>query len=121
VLRTPLRLFPGAACETAAQATDCTVATATYVLLPVFGSGGDPASVTVAVLAYDPEFEACTVTVTVAAAPLASVACVHVIGGLLLHAMVGELTETNAGPVASVSVSETEFAADGPLFETVML
>src|SRR5437016_2821595 len=116
----PVRLPPGFACDTVAQEIVCTVATATYVLLLVFGSGGVPESVTVAVLAKDPAAAAVTVIATVAVAPLASVARVHVTGPVPAQVIVGEVTDTNVNPADSASVKVMVFAADGPLLETVM-
>ena len=78
---------------------------------------------TVAVFANEPEAVAVSTTVTVAVAPLANgVGNVQVIGPVPVQ-VVPELAEveTNVIPEASVSVSLTVFAAEGPLLVTVML
>ena len=112
----------GAAWDTVAQAADCTVATAVKVLLPVFGSGGVPESVTVAVFAYAPEAAAVSTTATVAFAPLASVPMVQVIGPVPVQVTPAlGVTETSVIPAARASESETAFAAEVPLLKTVML
>lgn len=113
----------GTACETDAQAADCTVATDVYVLLPVLGSGGVPESVTVAVFAYAPEAVAVSTTATVAVAPLAKgVGRVQVMGPVPVQVVPAlGVTEFRVIPAARVSVSVTEFAADVPLLKTVML
>ena len=89
----------------------------------MFGSGGVPESVTVAVLEYDPEVAAVTVTVTVAVAPLfRGDGRVQLIGPAPTHVVPAlGTTETSVGPAASVSVSVVPSAADGPLFFTVMV
>jgi hypothetical protein len=94
-----------------------------YELFPVFGSGGVPESVMVAVLAYAPAALALTVTVMVAVAPLASgVGSVQFTGPVPVH-VVPELAtaEIKAGPAAKVSASVTPLAADGPLLVTVIV
>ena len=89
----------------------------------MLGSGGVPESVMVAVLAYAPAAPAVTVTVMVAFAPLASgVGSVQFTGPVPVHVVPPLATaETKVGPAASVSVSVTPLAADGPLFVTVMV
>ena len=106
-----------------AQAADCTVATAVKVLLPVFGSGGVPESLTVATLGYAPEAPAVSTTVTVACAPLARVPTVQVIGLAVVTHVTPALgvTEFSVIPVASKSESATALAGDVPLLKMVMV
>jgi hypothetical protein len=92
-------------------------------LLPVFGSGGVLESDTTAVLAYDPAALAVTGTVMVTVAPLAiGVAKVHVMGAVPVQVPEVVVTVPSVKPVAAqVSFTMTLFAADGPLFFTVMV
>jgi hypothetical protein len=90
----------------------------------VFGSGGVPESVTVAVLGYAPEALAVTTTATVAVAPLAKgVGSVQEIGAVPAQVVppLG-VTDTRVNPAAAqVSARTTLFAGEGPLLLTVML
>ena len=77
----------------------------------------------VAVLGYCPATIAVTTTETVAAAPLSrGVGSVQLIGPAPTQVVPAlGVTDTSVNPAASVSVSVTEFAGEGPLLVTVML
>jgi hypothetical protein len=79
--------------------------------------------VTVAVLAYEPEALAVSITATVAVAPLANgVGRVQVIGPVPVQVVPAlGVVETRVMPAAKLSVNTTAFAGEGPLLVTVML
>src|SRR5712692_5811918 len=110
---TPLSVPPLPFFEGLAHAFVCEKAKPVPELLPLLRSG--VVAVTVAVFGYPPVALGVATTVAVALEPLAIVPRLQVIGAVPAQAPWLGVAETNVRPPASVSVSVTAVADDGPL------